>query len=607
MVTAIALYVLAGIVPAENDNLNINVDIAQNVTDIMGVTYENSIETASFGITIPQNKELLKMSEKKRICRPHERDNDIPFPPTNQNKNGLKVALFVKNTTEKTSIIIHTSKNKNKNIEIMKSNQNEVDVENHGIKEKIMAVTGPIMTEEPKLKSEYKAPETDNFTLTPPHPITGFSVEEPSSDLTITILNETTASVKWTIYTPGEYAAYVPFEKKRLEDEVEAVEKGMEDLFLQDVEAIKIVEGDDKTLFISFNLKRDCVDCFVTGNCRYTYELATYAPIRLDVLKINIPKNKTLLSINPGPNEIEGNELVYHNYNWIYPIEIDYGDKDIYRTSVTTIGEVWERSTPAVISIDTFGTNNHSRFCIPDNWVGGGSDPVPGTGYNALQVAEIYNPRLCLWSSLVDQCPDAVYYRVVKGYDPYAEFDAYLIQYFVYWDCQFCVPGHDYDYEPIFIWVRNIGERPYRVAYDLHGGLNLHAHEIHRTYLWSSCSDTYYDMPSDVYMQHKAYYPFGRSEYDQDYGNDIYLWNISTSLQNNWDGNHVKLGIANCWHTFDTDITGSNCSNYTLSPLTDDELIAAYRLELDGANSIWCPGGVEAFKYYISDPFHGVF
>ncbi len=133
-------------------------------------------------------------------------------------------------------------------------------------------------------------------------------------------------------------------------------------------------------------------------------------------------------------------------------------------------------------------TNEHSRFAEPDLWVGTGTDQVPSTSRTAHQVAGDYKPMLYLWGSLVDHCPDAVYYRVVKGYDPYAEFDAYLIQYFAYWDCQFCVPGHDYDYEPIFIWVRNIGERPYRVAYDHWDVSNIHTHEIHRTYLWADLS-----------------------------------------------------------------------------------------------------------------------
>jgi len=361
------------------------------------------------------------------------------------------------------------------------------------------------------------------------------------------------------MHAPGEYAAYIPFEKERFEKSVGDVERGIEDLFLQDVQDINITEGDE-TLLMTFNLKGDYTNSFVTGKCRYTYELATYAPVGLDVLKIVIPKNKTLVSINPGPNEMNGNEFIYYDYNWILPVEIHYAETGVYRADVATIGEVWAKQTLPVISIEVNATNEHSRFCIPGNWTGWGSDPVPGTGYTALQVAEMNKPRLY---NRADQCPDAMYYRVLKGRDPYAGFDAYLIQYFGYWRCQDPVDpitSHEHDYEPIFIWVRNIGEKPYRVAYDHYGGLiDNHVHEIHRTYLWGDFEGEY-PIPDGVYTQHKAYYPFGRSEYNQLGWDDIYLWDLSSSLplDTHWDGNHVKLGIANNYHTYDTDISGSN-------------------------------------------------
>jgi len=253
-------------------------------------------------------------------------------------------------------------------------------------------------------------------------------------------------------------------------------------------------------------------------------------------------------------------------------------------------------------------TNGRSRFAEPDLWVGIGTDPVPGASKTAYDIANDYKPWLY---NRTDQCPDAVYYRVVKGYDPYAGFDAYVTQYFVYWQCQDCFGAwHEYDYEPIFIWVRNIGERPYRVAYDRMGKLrDSHVHEIHRTYLWSSLLTGHYYIPEGTHTNDKAYYPYGNASYDTPGVADMYLETLSTSLWNNWDGNHVELGVANCWHTFDTDITGSCCSDYTLSPLTDDELVTAYRLELDDTSGSNCCRfcGVEAFKYDISDPFHGVF
>ena len=139
--------------------------------------------------------------------------------------------------------------------------------------------------------------------------------------------------------------------------------------------------------------------------------------------------------------------------------------------------------------------------------------------------------------------------------------------------------------------------------------LDSHVHEIHRTHLWTSHPDGYYYFPENTCTNDKSYYPFGNVSYETPGDADMYLETLPTSLQNNWDGNHVRLGIANCWHTFDTDISGSCCSDYTLSPLTDDELVTAYRLELDDTSGSNCCRlcGVEAFKYDISDPFHGVF
>ena len=106
-----------------------------------------------------------------------------------------------------------------------------------------------------------------------------------------------------------------------------------------------------------------------------------------------------------------------------------------------------------------------SRFADPDLRVYTGEDIVPGTLFSAKEIATGYKPRLYRGRVLLINCPDKVFYRVIKGKDLYAGFDAYLIQYFAYWDLQIA-PPHIYDYEPIFIWVRNIGEKPYRVAYD---------------------------------------------------------------------------------------------------------------------------------------------
>lgn len=127
--------------------------------------------------------------------------------------------------------------------------------------------------------------------------------------------------------------------------------------------------------------KGNYTDGFVTGKCWYTYELATYAPVGLNILKIVIPQNKTLVSVNLGPNEMEGNELTYHNYNWIHPLDIHYTEKSSEIISAN-IGKEWELPKPQAISsegalgrekaIAQIPTNNYSRFAYPNLWIGTG-------------------------------------------------------------------------------------------------------------------------------------------------------------------------------------------------------------------------------------------
>ncbi len=435
--------------------------------------------------------------------------------------------------------------------------------------------------------------------------------EEPSSILTITILNETTASGEWLINAPGEFASYIPYEKKRLEENINSLEKGVEDLLLQEVKNIKIIEGDE-TIILTFDLRGNYTNSFVTGKFRYTYELNEYAPCFLNVLKIVIPPNKTLVSVNPGVNAREGNALIYYNYNWIYPIDIRFSEKALSILSVSvTMGKEWETPKPYLVdsselseekSLRSSELSNEYKSCFAEEglWVGTGEDNFPDTLFSADQIAHLYEPLLYLDLLWADKCPDAVYYRVIKGkdYSYPGGFDAYLIQYVVYWGDQNCFPfSHKYDYEPIFIWVKNIEEKPYRVAYDHMGQIyDNHVHQIHRTYNCIYPLDGHYENPSGTHTNDKAYYPYGKTPYKTPGWNDLYLLDLSTSLNNNWYKNHVKLGIANCYHTFDTDISGFPCGYYLLLPLTDEYLIAAYLLK-----------GGEAFKYDISDPFKGVF
>jgi len=398
-------------------------------------------------------------------------------------------------------------------------------------------------------------------------------------------------------------------------------------LFLQDVQNLQIAE-ENETLVITFNLIGNYSDSFVTGKYRDLYELGEYAPIGINVLKVKMLDGKYLSLINPGPNEIAGNELIYYNYNWIYPLEIYYSDQVV----TAQVEEEWKLPTIETISVEdlpaekqgevgiladpspkanfSFGINDYSKFLIPGYEMYVGSDPVPGTGKTAYQIASDYKPELYKDTGGTfppNLGPDYGYYRVLKGKDPYTGFDAYLIQYYIYWAYQDCAISHEHDYEPIFIWIQNIGDKPYRIAYDRWHWLDLHLHEIHRTDLWSSTSDGKYPTPAGVYTQHRAYYPSGKMEYDQDEGSpdvtgyDIWLHTLPTSLQDYWNGNHVKLNHANCYNTFDVEFPDpvGPLEPYSLVSLDDAQLITWYRI-------IAVPN-VMPFKHDVADSFYEVF
>ena len=133
----------------------------------------------------------------------------------------------------------------------------------------------------------------------------------------------------------------------------------------------------------------------------------------------------------------------------------------------TDVGKKWELSKPpssddikerlgGEMALADASTNERSRFADPDLWVGTGADPVPGTTETAYDIANDYKPWLY---NRTDQCPDTVYYRVVKGYDLYAGSDAYVIQYFAYWRCQDCFGAwHEYDYADIHLGAKYRGK-----------------------------------------------------------------------------------------------------------------------------------------------------
>ncbi len=183
------------------------------------------------------------------------------------------------------------------------------------------------------------------------------SAGQDSHLLKITIEDSETATVEWRIPYPGEASVYLPVVYQILQENIADFEKGNEQLFLQDIQNIQIAE-DSQALVITFNLVGNYSDGFVTGQYQSLYELQEYAPGGIDILKIKIPESKYFSSINPGQNEMIGNELIYYDYNWIYPLEIYYSDQ----LTTAQIGEEWELPIPKTISVEDLSAEKQGEI-----------------------------------------------------------------------------------------------------------------------------------------------------------------------------------------------------------------------------------------------------
>ena len=208
MVVAIALILFAGIVPRGSENAGINdVNSLQNTTGVMTGTRESCIANTSFGRTIPYSNEKLKVEKERMVCATHEADKDILIPMISHNATGLRVSSLIKNATKNAP---PQTINILQNVSRTADTHNDIGTENYEIKEKVTSVTNRRTAEESELKSDYKISKVYDSKLTYPRPTTGSLMEEPSSNLTITILNETTATGEWRRHARGELAVHIP-------------------------------------------------------------------------------------------------------------------------------------------------------------------------------------------------------------------------------------------------------------------------------------------------------------------------------------------------------------------------------------------------------------
>ena len=419
---------------------------------------------------------------------------------------------------------------------------------------------------------------------------------EPDSTLTIDVIDPQTANVDIGMPLPvTDSTAYEYMVNLFHSEYEEEFMEGLEYLFDSKIVEYTVVE-DSSTFTLRFDL---------TLNGNYTKDfIIKDMPVRytnylpLDYDKITILKNSSMITTVT---------------NYVLSME--------YKTPLTEgvilssqIAPQEAVTLPIKNAEYVSGLNSYSKFCIPDYWVGWGDDPVPGTGYTASQVAEMYKPYFVKKSSSIDY-PDGVYCRIYKGDDPYTNTtsDAILIMYYGFWCRQEALISHCNDAEQIYIWVNTIGEDPYKIAYDRWTFWDLHLHHVERvrsgngaTWINISNADYDHDEMEDVYTQHASYYPQGTRLYNNyirvlDYPCEVLL----NDIINPFDNCHLWVRIGNEYHTYDhliSDNDGTTHTTYDLSPLDDITLRNWYTTYACCTDLSICE-----FAADVSDPFHGLF
>ena len=92
------------------------------------------------------------------------------------------------------------------------------------------------------------------------------------------------------------------------------------------------------------------------------------------------------------------------------------------------------------------------------------------------QIAKLYQPDLYISNvggsglSQTVYSPQTLYYRLLTGYDQEIGQNAIVIEYLYYWpnetDNFGSTLGHYYDFEPVYLYLKNIGQSPYRIVFE---------------------------------------------------------------------------------------------------------------------------------------------
>jgi hypothetical protein len=206
-------------------------------------------------------------------------------------------------------------------------------------------------------------------------------------------------------------------------------------------------------------------------------------------------------------------------------------------------------------------------------------------------LASFYKP-IAYSNQCLSGPPEAVYYRIMGMNGSLEEL---CIQYFYYWDEQICIfSSHRYDYEPIFIYVKENQKKPTMIVNNGFGSVlcGFHKIEIRPQTGIRSKDEQHYDCK----MTQSPYYPFGADgeisvevcykQYPLD-GNDL-----------NFDNSRPLFGIRACSNIFSG--ASHDLQGFIFDPpllqLTDDILNTWYHHHNEGEDDM-------PFSHDIADPF----
>ena len=86
----------------------------------------------------------------------------------------------------------------------------------------------------------------------------------------------------------------------------------------------------------------------------------------------------------------------------------------------------------------------------------------------SMLISSVYFPKVYYFELGNTPLIQHVYEQVYYGYDESIGANAYIIYYMFYWDYEWeflLTLGHNYDYEPLLMYVQEIGQEPYRIVY----------------------------------------------------------------------------------------------------------------------------------------------